>query len=469
MAIRFFNTMSRRLEEFRPLEDNRVRMYTCGPTVYDNAHIGNFRTYCFEDLLCRWLRFRGFKVTQVMNITDVEDKIIRKAREQGIPISSLTPQYIQAFFEDLESLNIEKAEHYPRATEHVPQMVRLIQILLDKGVAYRSDDGSVYFNIAKFPAYGKLAHIEVDELKAGARVKHDDYEKESASDFALWKAWDEEDADTFWETDLGKGRPGWHIECSAMSMKYLGNTFDIHTGGVDNIFPHHENEIAQSEAATGAPFVVYWLHSEHLLVSNQKMAKRLGNFFTLRDLIAKGYNPMAVRYLYLSSHYRSKLNFTLPALDAAQSTLRSLRDFLLRMSALPEALPGNPAIPQLLQKARADFEGAMDDDLNTPAALAALFTFVSAVNIEAEGGKMGRKDGAGVRDLIFDLDRVLGLRLAESAEEKDLEGEIRALIDERQEARKTKNFARADEIRDLLKARGIILEDTPGGVRWKKM
>ncbi|MDI6827410.1 MAG: cysteine--tRNA ligase, partial [Armatimonadota bacterium] len=293
MPIRYFNTLTREKNEFHAINDMKVGLYTCGPTVYDFAHIGNWRTYLFEDILRRHLESRGFEVTHVMNITDVDDKTIRGANEKGISLNEYTAPFIAAFYEDRDHLNIKPAHVYPRATEHITEMVALIKKLLEKGIAYKAEDGSIYYDISKFPDYGKLSHFKIEELKAGARVSSDEYEKEQVSDFALWKAWDEADGNVYWDTELGRGRPGWHIECSAMSMKYLGETFDIHTGGVDNIFPHHENEIAQSEAATGKPFVNYWLHSEHLLVENRKMSKSLGNFYTLRDLIARGYDPLA--------------------------------------------------------------------------------------------------------------------------------------------------------------------------------
>ena len=389
MAIRYFNTMSRSIEEFRPLKETapgepcEVGLYTCGPTVYDFAHIGNFRTYVFEDILRRHLEYRGYKVKHVMNITDVEDKTIRKARESGVKLSEITGPFIEAFFADLKSMNIEPAHVYPRATEHVGRMVAMIRDLLAKGFAYRSEDGSIYFNIAKFPTYGRLAHIKVDELQSGARVAQDEYEKDTAADFALWKAWDENDGDVYWDCypDLGKGRPGWHIECSAMSTQYLGESFDIHTGGVDNIFPHHQNEIAQTEPCTGHTFVKYWLHSEHLQVEGKKMSKSLGNFFKLRDLFDASKNPsgkawstMAVRYLLLSTHYRSRLDFTFSGLQTAQDTLGNLIAFARRLSEQEGEAEVSEAVAGLVSESRARFGEALDDDLNMPEALAAVFT-----------------------------------------------------------------------------------------------
>src|SRR4030065_1580791 len=322
--ICFFNTFTRQKEIFNPINPNEVRMYTCGPTVYDYAHIGNFRAFLFEDLLKRWLKHRGFKVTHVMNLTDVDDKTILGSKKQQIPLRQYTEFYAKAFFEDAKALNIEPADQYPRATEHIPEMTTLIKQLLCKGYAYKGEDDSIYYAISKFKEYGKLSKIRVQDLKKGVRVKTDEYAKEEAQDFALWKAWTAEDGDVFWETELGKGRPGWHIECSPMSMKYLGETFDIHFGGVDNIFLHHVNEIAQSQAATGKKFVNYWLHSAHLLVEGMKMAKRLGNFYTLRDLLNKGWNPVVIRYLLISTHYRQQLNFTIEGLEASKNAPQKL-------------------------------------------------------------------------------------------------------------------------------------------------
>ncbi len=389
--VHLFNTLARSKERFIAIEHGHVKMYTCGPTVYDYSHIGNMRAFIFEDLLKRWLEYRGFKVTHVMNLTDVDDRTIKAARIQGIPIKQHAERFIQVFFEDVTTLGIERADIYPKATDHIPEMVVLVKKLIDKGYAYRSEDGSIYFSISKFKDYGKLARIQVSELKAGARVKVDDYEKEEASDFVLWKAWDPEDGDVFWNTEIGKGRPGWHIECSAMSMKYLGETFDIHCGGVDNLFPHHENEIAQSEAATGKKFVNYWLHNEHLLVEGKKMAKRLGNYFTVRDLTAKGYDPIAIRYLMISTHYRQQLNFTFEGLDAAGKTLDRLRNFMNRLMEADGKASGH-ALQQLVETVRTGFEEAMDDDLNISVALAHLFDFVRDVNNLLDKGLLGREE-----------------------------------------------------------------------------
>lgn len=490
MGVQFFNTLSRELEEFKPMEEGRVSLYTCGPTVHDFAHIGNFRTYVFEDLLRRYLKYRGYQVKQVMNLTDVEDKIIRKAQAAGVNFKEYTAPYIQAFFEDLKTLNIEPAEHYPRATEFVDGMVEMIRDLLRKGIAYRSEDGSIYYNIAKFPGYGKLAGIEVDELVSGARVAQDEYEKDRACDFALWKAWDEGDGHVFWDQypDLGKGRPGWHIECSAMSRAYLGDSFDIHCGGVDNIFPHHQNEIAQSEAFSGKTFVKYWLHSEHLQVESAKMSKSLGNFITLRDLLqaegnssGKAYDPAVIRYALLSVHYRSRLNFKYDGLQQAASALERICDFIRRCQEQPVAVGaavkvtstaaagGGGAAPseleQWTQEARQAFRAEMDKDLRIGEALSVLFSYITRVNAFLDQGPAPAQICA---DLFFELDQVLGLNLKQRIQTGPLDEEIEKLIEERQAARKARNFARSDEIRNQLAAAGIILEDTPAGVRWKR-
>lgn len=492
----FHNTLTRKVEEFVPLSPPEVKLYTCGPTVYDYAHIGNFRSYVFEDLLRRLLKYRGFKVTQVMNITDIDDKIIRASRKEGIPFREFTGRYSSAFFEDIRHLNVEAAEHYPRATDHIPEMTAIIESLLTKGIAYRGDDGSTYFSIGQFEGYGSLSRISREDLKVGVRVKLDEYEKETASDFALWKAWDEDDGDVFWDTPLGRGRPGWHIECSAMSMKYLGEQFDIHTGGVDNIFPHHENEIAQSEAASGVKFVNYWLHCEHLLVNHRKMSKSLGNFYTLRDLMKQGYSPLALRYLYISTHYRSKLNFTLEALGAAQNTVKGIVEFLDRLSFLPEVSSKAKDIDSAMEGCRKEFLEAISEDLDTPRALPALFDLIRQMNIHINNSALGLSDGMRIQELFFDLDRILGLDLearvkkaiprgkisgpvgreaqpdlpstAATMEPGGIADEDRALIAERELARKNRDFKRADEIRNILAQKGIGLLDTPSGTVWKK-
>jgi len=449
--------MTREKDEFKPIDDMKVGLYTCGPTVYDYAHIGNWRTYLFEDILRRHLEYRGFEVMHVMNLTDVDDKTIRGANSRGISLNEYTAPFIEGFFEDRDALNVLPAHVYPRATEHVPEMIEIIKTLLDKGFAYKAEDGSVYFDISKFPGYGKLSHFRMEDLKAGARVRSDEYEKAQVSDFALWKGWDEADGSVFWETELGKGRPGWHIECSAMSSKYLGKTFDIHTGGVDNIFPHHENEIAQSEASCGCTFVNYWMHSEHLQVDGRKMSKSLGNFYTLRDVIAKGYDPLVFRYLGISAHYKAKLNFTWKGMDAARTTLGNLYDFMGRLDTSKSS-----GMEDAVERAKHDFGEALDDDLNMPIALSVVFNLIKEVNTRGGGGKE-------VFDAMVDFDRVLGLDLAERATPATTEvpPEIEALLAERNAARAARDWATADRIRDELSAAGYVIEDTPEGSRVK--
>jgi cysteinyl-tRNA synthetase len=399
-----------------------------------------------------------------MNITDVDDKTIRGAGKQGVSLRQYTDYYMKAFFEDIEALNLEKAEHYPRATEHIPEMVSLIKRLLEKGYAYKGEDGSIYYDISKFKEYGKLSKLKIEELKPGARVKVDEYGKEEARDFALWKAWDEEDGDVFWETEIGKGRPGWHIECSTMAMKYLGETIDIHSGGVDLIFPHHENEIAQSEAVTGKEFARYWLHSEHLLVEGRRMAKSLGNFYTLRDLIAKGYDPKAIRFLLMATHYRQQLNFTFDGLEAAKNAVDRLKTFVHRLLEADGKGCGEE-IKRLMADVQKLFGEAMDDDLNISVALAALFDFVREVNRLMDENMLSRKEAEEVYTLMMRFDKVLGV-IGEAKVEEKLPKEAEELIRRREEARKARDWETADKIRAQLRAMGIIIEDTPQGVKW---
>ncbi|MCQ2736874.1 MAG: cysteine--tRNA ligase [bacterium] len=475
MELKFYNTKTRKTEVFKPIEEGKAGLYTCGPTVYNFAHIGNLRSYCGEDVLKRALIYFGYKVRHVMNITDVEDKIIKGCIKENKKASDFTAPYEKAFLEDISSLGIIKADVYPKASEHIPEIVSIIKKLAEKGIAYKGDDGSWYFSIDKFPAYGQLIKLEKEEMKSGVRINNDEYGKDKACDFALWKSWDEKDGDVFWETELGKGRPGWHIECSAMSLKYLGDTFDIHMGGVDNIFPHHENEIAQSEAYTGKTFVNYWVHCEHLLSEGQKMSKSLGNFYTLRDLLegrakeGRKFNPLAVRYFYISNHYRTRLNFTLSGLESAEKTLEGIRDFIKRVSETEtEDSSYDAEAEKAVFEAKKEFEEKIADDLNTPQALAAIFSMISKINIMASDSRLSRKASEKVLEFMFKADEILGLDLKSAAEKKELEQEIEALIQERQAARKAKNFARADEIRNLLAAQGITLQDTPGGVKWTK-
>lgn len=466
-SICFFNTLTRRKEAFVSLEPGKVKMYTCGPTVYDYAHIGNFRAFLFEDLLKRWLIYRGFKVTHVMNFTDIDDKTIKGSQKQGIPLKQYTDFYIKAFFDDIKALNIQLADVYPRATDHIPEMVAIIKTLIAKGYAYRGEDGSIYYAVCKFPTYGKLSNIKVGELKAGARVSQDEYAKEEAQDFALWKAWVPEDGDAYWETELGKGRPGWHIECSAMSMKYLGDTFDIHCGGIDNVFPHHENEIAQSEAATGKKFVDYWMHNEHLLVEGKKMAKRFGNFYTLRDLLAKGYDPVVIRYLLMSTHYRQQFNFTFEGLDSAKGAVDRLRNLVRRLHDVDGGKDSKGVVATLLAKLEACFGGSMDDDLDIGTALASLFDFVREINNLLDANTISKQEASEVGGALMQLDTVLGV-IGKVEVEEALPADIDALVLKREQARKAKNWKEADAIRAQLKGMGIVLEDTAQGVRWHK-
>jgi cysteinyl-tRNA synthetase len=463
--IHFFNTLTRTKESFIPIENGKVKMYTCGPTVYDFSHIGNFRAFVFEDLLRRWLEYRGFKVTQVMNLTDVDDKTIRGSREQGVPLNAYTEPYVKAFFEDTARLNIQKAEYYPRATEHIPEMVALVKKLLEKGYAYRGKDGSIYYDISKFKDYGKLAKIKVEELKIGARVRADEYAKEEARDFALWKAWDQEDGDVFWDTEVGKGRPGWHIECSAMSMKYLGETLDIHCGGVDNLFPHHENEIAQSEAVTGKKFVNYWLHNEWLLSEGRRMAKSFHNYYTISDLMKKGYAPKTVRYLLLATHYRQQFNFTLEGLEAAKGAVERLTNFMHRLVD-SDGKGSGERIELPTKRVQEDFSEAMDDDLGINVALAALFNFVREVNNLLGDNMLSKEEAQQVYSLMMKFDRVLGV-VGDVKNEEKLPKEAEELIQKREEARKARDWKTADQIRQQLRDMGILIEDTAQGVKWR--
>ncbi|MFO7871574.1 MAG: cysteine--tRNA ligase [Kiritimatiellia bacterium] len=464
--LKFYNTLTRRLEKFEPRERGSVGMYTCGPTVYDFAHIGNFRAYVFEDLLRRCLRYAGYGVTQVMNLTDVDDKTIKGARQAGVPLGEYTRKYKDAFFEDLKVLNIERAEYYPEATAHVGDMIEMVQKLLDKGHAYRAEDGSVYFRISSFEDYGKLARIDTSGLRAGARVSHDEYEKDDAADFALWKGWTREDGDVAWETPWGRGRPGWHIECSAMSTRYLGETFDIHTGGVDNIFPHHEDEIAQSEAASGKQFVKYWLHCEHLIMEGRKMSKSLGNFFTLRDILERGYTGREIRYVLMAGHYRQRLNFTFEALDGARTALERIDEFRGRLreadsGCFPEVLPC------WAEKCRKSFEERLAGDMNVSGALGSLFDMVHDGNraMDAEGKAPAGWSPAAVDRLMARFEEVLGV-LAGSGEETD--EETRELARRRETARKNRDWQEADRLRDEITKRGWEVRDTPGGPKLKK-
>lgn len=470
MTMKFYNSLGRHIEEFSELDKGKVRMYTCGPTVYNYAHIGNFRAYIFEDLLRRALEYHGYDVTQVMNLTDVDDKTIRDSQAAGLKLDDFTRKYKDAFFEDLKMLRIEPAEHYPEATTHIQEMIDMIQILFDKGYAYRSDDGSVYFSIAKFKNYGQLAKVDMSQQKVGDRVRSDEYAKDSVADFALWKAWDEKDGDVKWPSPWGEGRPGWHLECSAMSQKYLGKTFDIHTGGVDNMFPHHEDEIAQSEAANGCRFVNYWLHCEHLLVDGQKMSKSLGNFYTLRELLEKGYTGPEIRYTLIGTHYRSKLNFGLSALDQSRTTLQKFKDFFRRLGELKAGQAGLDEAKKLAAESKKHFADALADDLNIAEAAAAIFKLEKAVNIAISSDSFGAEAGNVILDQFRDFDRVLAVFDVDDAlKGESIPEEILALAEKRIEARKAKDFKAADAIRDQLKSAGWVMEDTPNGPKLKKL
>jgi cysteinyl-tRNA synthetase len=461
--LRLYNTLTRAKEEFQPIHPGEVRIYTCGPTVYDYAHIGNFRAFVFADVMRRYLIYKGYRVTQVMNLTDVDDRMIRGARQAKTPLSEYSKVYSQAFFEDLRALNIQPAEHYPAATQHIPEMVALIARLLERGYAYQAG-GSVYFKVDAFPEYGKLSHLEERQLQAGAsgRVDADDYEKEDVRDFALWKGWTEDDGDVYWETEFGKGRPGWHLECSAMSMKYLGTPFDIHAGGIDLIFPHHENEIAQSEAATGQPFVRYWVHCQHLFVNNQKMSKSLNNFYTLRDLLKQGHKARAIRYSLLSTHYRQAQNFTMEGLAAAEAAVQRLQDFMANMQT---AEGTGTSVDGLIRKAVQQFEVGMDDDLNISLGLAAIFEFVRDINRLLADGHLSQANAQAVMAAMRQFDRVLGLL---DGEETAVDADVERLAQERELARKRRDFATADRLRAEITARGYIIEDTPRGPRLKR-
>jgi cysteinyl-tRNA synthetase len=459
--MRFYNTLTRRLEEFRPIAEGRVGLYTCGPTVYDFPHIGNYRSYLFEDLVKRFLAFLGFRVTHVMNITDIDDKTIRKANELQVPLAEVTRTYIDAFHADLRKLNALPADHYPRATEHIAEMQELIARLLEQGFAY-ARDGSVYFRIERFPEYGRLANLDPGSLKVGAAVDADEYEKESVQDFVLWKG--KKPGEPSWPAPFGAGRPGWHIECSAMSMKYLGPHFDIHMGGVDNIFPHHENEIAQSQCANGVTFVNYWLHCQHLIVDGQKMSKSLGNFYTLGDLLAKGYAPMAVRYLLISSHYRKLLNFTLEGLEMAGQALARIKNFAFSLGNVEGEGEADPALAALLEKALQAFRDQLADDFNVSGALGAMFDLIAEVNPRLSA--LTRADAVAVLAWLERVNSVLGV--LEPGDQGALDAEIEARIALRETARRAKDFARADEIRAELRRQGIALIDTPSGVKWKR-
>ena len=463
-----FNSLTRRVEELKPIAENTIRLYTCGPTVYNFAHIGNFRAYTFEDILRRVIQFNGMKIKQVMNLTDVDDKTIRGANAAGVKLTDYTKTYKDAFFADLKKLNVQPAEIYPAATDHIPEMIALVQKLVEKGIAYQSEDGSVYFAVTKFPGYGKLAHIDFDNQRTGARCAADEYDKENVGDFALWKAWEESDGPVGWDSPWGRGRPGWHIECSAMSMKYLGETFDLHTGGIDNLFPHHENEIAQAEAATGKDFVKTWMHCAHLRVNGEKMSKSLGNFFTLRDLIEKGWTGREIRYVLINAHYRSGLNFAFTALEDARKSLARIDACVDALTALAEKLKGTDAeasgtAPAFAVKCLEDFTSSVNDDLNVPKAFAALFELVRETNAALSGTQPFGFSAARLLDVFKRMDEVLGVIFFGKAEKAEVPAEIQAMLDERAAARAAKNWAESDRLRDALAAAGWLVKDSKAG------
>ncbi|MGZ7031999.1 MAG: cysteine--tRNA ligase [Thermoanaerobaculia bacterium] len=465
--LKFYNTLSREKETFVPLVPGQVRMYSCGPTVYNQPHIGNLRTFLWSDLLRRYLEFLGLHVRQVMNITDVEDKIIRNANAAGQDINTYTAPFIKRFHEDLAAIRVRPADDYPRATAFIPQMVELVERLNERGHTYTAG-GSTYFRVATLPEYGKLSRVEINAASDYSRIDSDEYEKEGARDFVLWKA--KKDGEPSWPAGIGEGRPGWHLECSAMSMHLLGETFDIHTGAVDLIFPHHENEIAQSEGATGKPFVRYWIHGEHLNIDQQKMSKSLGNIFTLAEIREMGYEPLVLRYALLSVPHRTKLNFTMQSLEAAKNALDRIQSFLLRLDEVAKSAPqdaqhADDEGESLISRLLSDFTEAMNDDLNTAGALAALFTFIGDGNIAMDSGRITASDAAGMKAALMRIDPVLDI-FPKRDDKPD--AEVEAMIAARNAARKARNFAESDRIRDALLARGITLEDTPGGTRWRR-
>lgn len=455
--MKIYNTLTRKIEEFKPIKKGQVGMYTCGLTVYDFGHIGNFRSFMFVDLLKRYLKWKGFKVMHIMNITDVDDKTIKKSQEQKKSLKEFTEEYTKYFLEDMKVLNIEMPNKIPKATEHIKEMVEIIERLLEKKIAYKAEDGSIYYNLKKDKEYGKLAHLDKEGLKAGARVRSDEYDKENVNDFVLWKSYVPEDGDVFWDTKIGKGRPGWHIECSAMSTKYLGKTFDIHTGGVDLVFPHHENEIAQSEGAFGTKFVKYWLHCEHLVVEGRKMAKSLKNFYTLRDL--QEYSSRAIRYLLMSTHYRQQLNFTKEGLVASKQAVERIEHFIEKI----QSNKGQDSVD--VEKVKKEFERALDDDLNISKALGTIFEFIRETNKL----QLKKESAEKVLKLFDDLDKILGLNLLKKEKEEKIPSEILKLTKEREQARKNKDWKKSDELRNKVQAAGYTIEDTEKGYKIKKL
>ncbi len=466
--LKLYNTATRQKEEFKPLTPGLVKLYTCGPTVYNHAHIGNFRTYIFEDLLRRTIQFFDFTIEHVMNITDVEDKTIKGAIENKVSLDDYTRPFKEAFFTDLDTLNIQRAEHYPEATSYIPQMIQMIEELVKKEIAYQGADGSIYYAIHKFPHYGCLSHLKLDELKVGAskRIGNDEYDKENIADFVLWKSYvPERDGDIYWESPFGKGRPGWHLECSTMAIQILGETIDIHVGGIDNMFPHHENEIAQSEACTGKTFANLWMHSEHLIVENKKMSKSLGNFFTLRDLLEKGYTGKQVRYLLLQTHYKTQLNFTFAGLEAAKHSLHRLNDFINRIQQI-ENEETNSNIDTILDKSMQEFADALADDLNISVALAAIFDMIREINTLCDKNFVGKNSAEKVISAMKKVDSILGVLEFDDAEV--VPEELLKALQERNKARDEKNWNEADRLRDFIKSKGFLIKDTKKGSTLKR-
>ena len=464
---RFYNTLSRSKEEFEPLEPGLVRIYSCGPTVYDYAHIGNFRAFVLADLFKRYLRYRGYEVRHVMNITDVDDKILGRLQQEGVSLEDFTGKYIRAFYEELDLLNVARADVYPRATEHVGEMIELVGALRERGLAYERD-GSVYYSVARFPDYGRLARLDLSGMQNGISVDADEYDRDSIRDFVLWKARTAEDGEIYWDSPFGPGRPGWHLECSCMSMKYLGESFDVHTGGVDLVFPHHENEIAQSEGATGKPYVKYWLHNEFLNVDDEKMSKSLGNIHRLRDIAGEPEDFKAYRYMLVVNHYRTTMNFTAEGLAANKRALLRLTRLRRRLAAGAGEEDG-PSWADPVARARAQFQQALDDDLNTPRAMAAVFGLVNEVERSLSQEALGGAGAGEVLEFLEEINRVLGIFYAlegEVARPDDLPPELSQLVEEREEARRQKDWGRADELRASLTEAGVEVRDTSAGTEW---
>ena len=463
--LKLTNTLTGNQEVFSPLDGSTVRMYACGPTVYNYVHIGNLRTYVFEDVLRRHLLSKGWALKHVMNITDIDDKIIKRSIETGQDLKTYTEPFTRAFFEDSDKLRIQRPDTITPATDHIPEMIDIVNRLLQSGHAYREGD-SIYYRISRFPGYGRLSRLDKRELKAGARIDVDEYEKEQPSDFVLWKA-PKDDREPRWEAPFGTGRPGWHLECSAMAMKQLGETLDIHCGAVDNIFPHHDNEIAQSEAVTGKTFVRFWIHGEHLLVDGEKMAKSKGNFFTLRDLLDRGYDPLAIRYLLVSVPYRKQMNFTFDGLLQAQRSLERIKEFTFRLKTANLAPGSSPELSAAASEAAQQFENGLDDDLNTAQALAAVFDFIRKSNIALTEGTVKEDDRRQILDFFKKVDERLAI-IPPMEELVQGDAEIESLIGQRNQARKNRDFAMSDRIRDQLLDRGVVIEDTREGTRWRR-